>query len=420
MAAMGAIAGPLPGGFVALPPVRNIGPVVARAKMPVGAIEQIVELADGRVVINDSRKANLAILSSSLDKTNVILGRGLRMNDGESRRYPVGGGTAVHYRGDTIVFAEPRARNFLVIDAAGKIVRQLPFPAGPSPMVGTKTPAGMHSDRDGRIVYWASGSQRCGDDPAGIDSTPLLRTDLKTLKVDTVSFARRNVHECQRRTGPAEEHSPATRVLNRLKAMVPVVPPTSQRDEWTVLSDGTVAIVRADYTIDWVPVGGKARSTSSVAAAPHRLSPSAKAAITDSLKTYYKRVTDSIYTNVALNDNQYKRLTDGERSKVTADKLAPRLPQPRDIPDELRAFQGPIRVDASDNLWVPEAVNAFVPEKRRTRVHPTVYDVIDRQGVLIDRVRLPDGATLLGFGRGVAYVVAREGKGRTLMRMKVH
>ena len=40
----------------------------------------------------------------------------------------------------------------------------------------------------------------------------------------------------------------------------------------------------------------------------------------------------------------------------------------------------------------------------------SVYDVTDRTGALIDRVQLPAGRTLVGFGPGgIVYVATRDG-----------
>src|SRR5205085_297106 len=61
--------------------------------------------------------------------------------------------------------------------------------------------------------------------------------------------------------------------------------------------------------------------------------------------------------------------------------------------------------DADNNVWVlvniPDAAGAFV------------YDVIDRRGTLIDRVALPVGRQLLGFGpRGVVFLYTGSASGQ--------
>ena len=43
-----------------------------------------------------------------------------------------------------------------------------------------------------------------------------------------------------------------------------------------------------------------------------------------------------------------------------------------------------------------------------------VYDVVNRQGVLIDRVAFPFGRVIAGFGAGVVYLGVRDDKGARL------
>jgi hypothetical protein len=73
-----------------------------------------------------------------------------------------------------------------------------------------------------------------------------------------------------------------------------------------------------------------------------------------------------------------------------------------DLPDYRGPFgQNALRPDADGNLWV------------RTTHHEAsagvVYDVVNRQGKVIDRVQLQPGRTIIGFGRGgIVYMVAGE------------
>ena len=49
----------------------------------------------------------------------------------------------------------------------------------------------------------------------------------------------------------------------------------------------------------------------------------------------------------------------------------------------------------------------------------TIYDVIDRNGRLVDRVQIPGGTQLVGFGIGVAFLTSREGAGTSLARARL-
>jgi hypothetical protein len=49
-----------------------------------------------------------------------------------------------------------------------------------------------------------------------------------------------------------------------------------------------------------------------------------------------------------------------------------------------------------------------------------VYDVVDRGGKLIDRIRLPDNVKLVGFGPNTAYVMRRSGNTMELAKLRWH
>jgi hypothetical protein len=49
-----------------------------------------------------------------------------------------------------------------------------------------------------------------------------------------------------------------------------------------------------------------------------------------------------------------------------------------------------------------------------------VYDVVSREGKLVDRLQLPPGYTLVGFGRGrVVYLSMRDAGGIHLARVRL-
>jgi hypothetical protein len=74
-----------------------------------------------------------------------------------------------------------------------------------------------------------------------------------------------------------------------------------------------------------------------------------------------------------------------------------------DVPDYRPPFgQGAVRADAEGGLWVRTST--------RVGAQP-VYDVVSRQGVVVDRVQLPPFRTIAGFGPGVVYLGVRDSVG---------
>jgi hypothetical protein len=102
--------------------------------------------------------------------------------------------------------------------------------------------------------------------------------------------------------------------------------------------------------------------------------------------------------------------TSGAGPSALAPNLAGR-PELSDLPDYFPPFL-PIHVnsalpdavfaDADDNLWI----------RTTTMVHDQpVYDVVNRQGVLFDRVQLPPFRTIAGFGPHVVYMAVQDSAG---------
>ena len=85
-----------------------------------------------------------------------------------------------------------------------------------------------------------------------------------------------------------------------------------------------------------------------------------------------------------------------------------------DLPDYRPPFtSGAVRADADGNLWI-----RTIPAK------PTpggaVYDIVSREGGLVDRLQLPPGYSLAGFGQGrVVYLSMRDASGVHLARVRL-
>jgi hypothetical protein len=106
-----------------------------------------------------------------------------------------------------------------------------------------------------------------------------------------------------------------------------------------------------------------------------------------------------------------------------ANTNAPSPPTMRDVGvlhhSELPDYRPPltqgnaVRADADGNLWIR-------PVQPRSVPGGPVYDVVNRSGELVDRIQLPQGYTLVGFGRGkVAFLSMRDRSGLHLARVRL-
>jgi hypothetical protein len=85
-----------------------------------------------------------------------------------------------------------------------------------------------------------------------------------------------------------------------------------------------------------------------------------------------------------------------------------------DLPDYRPPFStGAVRADADGNVWIRTLSPKPVPGG-------PIYDIVSRQGELIDRLQLPQGYSLVGFGVGrVVYVSMRDQAGIHLARVRL-
>ena len=98
---------------------------------------------------------------------------------------------------------------------------------------------------------------------------------------------------------------------------------------------------------------------------------------------------------------------------------APRLREPgvvsaQLLPDFRPPFAtGAVRADADGNLWI----RTITPRRGSGGI---VYDIVNRAGELVDRLQLPPGYQIVGFGKGkVVYLAMREAGAMKLARVNL-
>lgn len=370
-------------------PVRRLGPVIATFTDSLGNASTIRPLSDGRVLVNDPAKQRLILLDTALTSPIIVADTTART----AKAYGEGLIGLVPFNGDSSLTIDRLTGAFLVLDGAGKVARIIKMPLDPrSPLGFNAAPVGV--DHAGHLVFPPPQTtflllldrEFVGDTlMRGPDSVAVLRRDLATARVDTLVILQ----------APRVRQA-VTRRVNGGNGR-PAINPIQSSDDWTLLSDGTVAVVRVrDYHVDWVRPDGRVTSS-------------------PKLPMQWRRLTDSM--KVAIMDSLHARdAAMGMGRDDGAVPLAQRrvYVEPSDLPDYWPPFAaGFTRGDAEGNLWV--RANRAVPPDGSV-----VYDVIDRNGQLIDRVQIPNGQTLVGFGPGVAYLTSRSGAITRLSKARIH
>lgn len=160
--------------------------------------------------------------------------------------------------------------------------------------------------------------------------------------------------------------------------------PFSSVDGWGVAPDGRVAIVRsADYRVEWWRPAGSVAVGPVVEYEPVPLTQ-------DDKEAWAERLAGS-------------RVSIVQRSGTQSGGSGGSFELPRPDIDEMEwpevkpAFpRGAVSVTPEGEVWV---------ERHVPHGDPETYDVFDSAGRRLRQVVLPEGRTLEGFGRGVAYLV---------------
>lgn len=370
--------------------IRPLGATIATSADSIGNNASYRILSDGRVLVNDLSNRRLLLLDATLQ-------HGVIVADTTSRTAKAYGGGLpwmVPFTGDSSLLLDRITDAFLVVDPQGKVARIIRKPAAVGPALGGVAGMPLGFDRTGHLLFRAAppvflsllDPEFVGDTlMVGPDSTAVLREDVATRRLDTLVMVQ-----------AARLRQAVTRRGNGLGGFGrPAINPIPAGDEWTVLNEGSVAILRVhDFRVDWVGTDRRIVQGPKIPAPLMRLTESMKVAIMDSV-----RARDSA-------------LAAGRGAPMP--NAPPRAyVQPSDLPDYYPPFtMGSARADADGNVWVAENRISSTPGS-------VVYDVISRAGGLIDRVRIPIRSTLVGFGPGVAYVASFVGGTVQLARVRV-
>lgn len=383
------------------PAARPVGPILATSTEPLGSVSQVRALPGGRVIVNDNTGRRVIMFDSLLQHVTVIADSTSATGIGYSSRL----GGLIAYRGDSTLFADPSSLALVLLDANGKLVRTLAPPQANQMNGLIGGPFGTPGvDARGRLVFRAPIAppppRNFSEPPPLPDSALIVRFDFANRALDTVVKWR----------VPLVHRVITNLVVNgrSLMQVSSVVDPIPWTDDWAVLADGTIAVVRGrDYRVDFFDGNDKMRSAPKIPFEWQRLTDEDKSAILDSVRTEMEKVRDASARRDSL-----ARAESGRPGSPTP-MPALQFVSISEMPDYRPAFrQGSARGDADGNLWI-----------RTSKMFKggTVYDVINKKGALIDRVQVPPGRVIAGFGPGgVVYMGVVDGEITRLERARVH
>ena len=458
---------PLPG-----PPIRVLGPAIATTTEPLVTVTQVRALPGGRVLVNESTRRRLLMLDSTMTVIKVVADSvSSAMN-----AYGLRPGKLLPWRGDSSILIDAGSFSMLVIDGDGNIVRVKAVPRADHATYygGSVTSYGTPGfDAQGRLIYRINDPLgRLAVAPGGgiirtgaPDSAPVLRLDFDTRTYDTVGNVR-----IQQRITEAVQSTQGFISMRTLSNPMPVL------DDWAVTSDGAVAFLRhRDYSLDWLNPDGSRTSTPPMPFDWQRLTDDHKKAFVDSVRTLLeenRRRSLARYDSInfvcfklepimprdsAASTNPATRVPAAVSRGVsaTATRVAaggrgappaaatlpagaaaapaaaapvncPPSPYPvasmfsppsvipyTALPDYKPPFaMSSMRGDEDGNLWI--RINQMRPV-----AGTWLYDIVNRQGELFDRIQMPIARTLVGYGSGnIVYTLSRTPEGVKLERVR--
>jgi hypothetical protein len=420
-----------------LPPVRPLGPVLATSTEPLASVSQVRALPGGRVIVHDLTGRRVLLFDSTFKNFTVIADSTSATGNAYGSRL----GGLVQFRGDSTLFIDPQSISMLVIDGNGKIVRTMavPLPNEVNALIGGQngTPG---LDLQGRLVYRAQ--LRVAQNlirppvngvpqmPAFPESSFVVRVDLKSRKVDTAATFRIPKITMNMTRDENTGNIQITSTVN----------PMPWTDDWAMLADGTIAVIRGqDYRVDLVSPDGKMTVGQKLPFDWQRMTDEDKTAVIDSARVVMEKQRQTMMTQMLgssggdakasgadsgktstrqrpVGDGNTMQMNIGGRG-ATGAGMGISMPPLNfvtlsEMPDYRPAIrQGASRGDAEGNLWIrtSKSVNGG-----------TVYDVISNTGELKDRVLVPPGRVIAGFGPGgVVYMGVVDGTITHLERARV-
>ena len=392
-------------------PVVDLAPAAVKSATSFGSVLNVFEFPDGSLAVNDASSRQLYLLDRTLSSHKVMLDSAMSTSS-----YGRNSVSIIACNCRELWFPDIASRSILTFEGTGtqKRVMSAPSAADFGLLLNARTIADtlshlFYRGRPPRTPF-PGRTLPPGTPVVNPDSTPLLRADFETRKVDTIANLRSLRGWVQYSSGES-----ATHIAVDILASI---------DEWTALPDGTVAIVRGhDYHVDWLLPDGRKVSSPKLPFDFKVLTNADKAALMDSARkaelekhraSYDRAKAAGGIEAVAMSSAGGAMVAAGPPMRFPVGEY--HVPVVDSVPFErMPDYYPPIRAgavtsDLDGNVWILPTTSA------QSRAGELVYDVVNRERGLIMRVRLPVGRSIVGFGKnGTVYLVSRETNGKWIV-----
>lgn len=356
---------------------------------PFSAVAAVRELADGRVLVSDSKDKIVQLVDLKAGRASKV---------GREGAGPGEYGLPAQLfalPGDSSVVFDPLNSRYLVILPSGKpgatfrVGDDAPPAAGPAggrgPVImvgglGLGMPRAV--DARGRLYFEGPPLAMGPNGPVSADSVPVMRYDRASRHVDTLAWVHLPSNTASvTSSGSGNSRSMEVRIGGRT--------PYPARDGWTVLPNGTVVVARVkDYHLDVYAAAGGVTRGPTVRVTPVPVGAAEKQEYRDAVRRA---------PGIAISRNE-ERGPGGTRSQVST--APPPFQEPESWPATKPAF------DAARVLATPTG-EVWVQRYRSAAEPAALYDIFSAAGALTGQVTLPPNTRVVGFGNGGAVYTIR-------------
>ena len=215
-------------------------------------------------------KLRLLLLDAALTHAVLVTDSAL----GPRQAYGTRRTSFLPYLHDSSLFVDAAALGVVVVDPNGKMGRTIAL-ARPTDAGYLANSSGFPSgvDQLGRLVY--AGPTKHEGGPGSPGHFPIVRLDLVTRDVDTIALLRDTDSWPMTITKDAPNEQTWRTMAKPIQSV----------DDWALLSDGSVAVIRGDnYHVDWIRLDGSKETSPQIPYPWHRLSDSDKVRLLDSAR----------------------------------------------------------------------------------------------------------------------------------------
>ncbi len=360
---------PSPAAWAQERPARSLATSATEFAEPFSALTNIVELADGRVLVQDSREKRLGVADFATGEFRVTARQGAGPLE-----YGVLA-SVVRMPGDSAIAWDLRNSRRLTFAPDGRPTATTPVSGGAMMRFGQPIPE--MSDASGRWYALFQGMTVGAGAVQTADSFALVRITPATGRHDTLA------------TMPVPRTAPTQRVEGRIRVQAAGF---VARDAWGVFPDGSVLVVRgAGYVPEVVRPDGSRFVAVPVPYARVPVTAADRAAHLKDIEGRMGRMGAMVSAELG--------------AKVSGVEVLPPDPWQEHHPALLDTR---IPVDSRGRAWV-HAID-------RDRAAGERYDLLDAQGRPVDAVRLPKGMKLVAMGKGVVYLTREDEDGLLYLR----